>query len=64
MPRALGGTDAIDNLAGCCKRCNQLKGAIEPERFARILARLAGDVPEHGTDEFRALAKALAHRGE
>jgi 5-methylcytosine-specific restriction endonuclease McrA len=63
VPRALGGSDEPGNQAGSCKRCNQLKGSIPPERFERILQHLAGDVPELGTEAFREIAKALASRG-
>jgi 5-methylcytosine-specific restriction endonuclease McrA len=62
-PRCNGGGDDMENLVASCARCNTLKGAIEPERFERILQHLAGDVPELGTEAFRELAKALAHCG-
>ena len=60
QPRALGGSDEPGNLAASCKRCNQLKGSIEPERFERILQHLAGDVPELGTEAFRELSRRIA----
>lgn len=60
VPRALGGTDDPGNQAGSCKRCNQLKGAIETERFERILQHLAGDIPELGTEAFRELSARIA----
>lgn len=32
-PRALGGTDADDNLVACCNLCNNEKGSIPYEMF-------------------------------
>ena len=48
IPAALGGSDSLDNLRPCCKRCNTRKGASEVMDFidrrlrqmARATARL------------------------
>jgi hypothetical protein len=66
QPRALGGTDEPGNLAGACKRCNQLKGAIDAEAFRTFVDRRLGELPEPGkpgwTDTVRSLALFAAWR--
>lgn len=37
-PRALGGTDEIDNLLPCCKTCNAFKGDKTIEQFRKYIA--------------------------
>ncbi len=33
QPRVLGGSDDYDNIAACCKTCNELKGAMTEEQY-------------------------------
>lgn len=49
IPLSKGGTWSPDNLVDCCRRCNVLKGRIEPDLFEGFIAeygenfRLDGD---------------------
>lgn len=43
-PTARGGSYRYANLAVCCARCNQTKGALSASEFAQLLA-LAGSWP-------------------
>ena len=39
LPRSRGGDSTWDNLVGCCKRCNHLKGNRTPEEARMYLIR-------------------------
>ena len=59
VPRCQGGTDAFDNLAGACSRCNNLRGFLPAPVFASIAASWGDDLPEPGTRKFVALSRVL-----
>ena len=40
IPKASGGTNALDNLTTACKPCNSLKGSMHVDEFKRMLINL------------------------
>src|SRR5262245_61179292 len=50
-----GGRHAIDNLAVCCRRCQSLKGRLNADEFAALLAFLAQLYPAATQDIQRRL---------
>jgi 5-methylcytosine-specific restriction endonuclease McrA len=39
VPVSRGGSDRVSNLALACRTCNEAKGALLPEEWARSLKR-------------------------
>ncbi|WP_018504883.1 HNH endonuclease [Parafrankia discariae] len=39
LPRALGGTDTVENFQLLCRRCNRRKGHLRPDQWHAALAR-------------------------
>lgn len=58
VPRVWGGSDRLDNLVCCCRRCNELKGTMDHIAYADMLERY-GLVPSARAIVARVLA-ALA----
>lgn len=46
IPRSKGGSDAIENLVPCCKKCNDLKSNRTLEEFRRVSACRVKFTPE------------------
>ena len=52
VPRSLGGSDDVGNLAACCRSCNLLKGAFPYSELVRdAVAAIAGWLDDRAVGE-------------
>lgn len=41
VPSSRGGSNSLDNIEPCCRRCNEDKGSLTPDEYRAVLAGLA-----------------------
>ncbi|MGF1514842.1 MAG: HNH endonuclease [Elainellaceae cyanobacterium] len=59
IPRALGGTNDIDNLVTACFECNSAKGSMDPKAWISHLQRLGENLENMGQVD-GAVARAIS----